>query len=108
MLVLLLLLIYCLLWHVLAFFCHFKNAKKFQPDAADSIRGQHCKPDCVCSIYSNRGPKWDDIAKGFAHLLALHQNRAIDYYLPRPVFLVENSYVVKDKEREMIWDKVAP
>src|SRR5829696_687002 len=116
---LLLLMLSCLLRRTLAFFCHFKNAKKFQPDAADSIkgkvgvlkyfsRGQHCKPDCVCSIFSNRGPKWDDIAKGFAHLLALHQNRAVDYYLPRPVFLVKNGYVVKDKEREMIWDKVAP
>jgi hypothetical protein len=57
---------------------------------------------------SDRVSKRDDIAKRLAHLLALHQNRAIDYYLPRPVFLVENGYVVKDKEREMIWDKVAP
>src|SRR5215210_8871468 len=117
---LLLLMLSCLLLrHTLAFFCHFKNAKKFQPDTADCIKGkvsvlkyfsrdQHCKPYCVCSIFSDCSPKWDDIAKRFAHLLALHQNRAIDYYLSRPVFLIENGYVVKDKEREMIWDKVAP
>src|SRR5215212_8252115 len=89
------------------------------PDTADSIKGkvsvlkyfsrdQHCKPYCVCSIFSDCSPKWDDIAKRFAHLLALHQNRAIDYYLPRPVFLLKNGHVVKDKEGEMIWNKVSP
>src|SRR5918996_2189981 len=105
-------LLLCMLGHVSPLFSHFKNAKKFQPYASNSIKGkvgvleyfsrdQYCKPDCVCSIFSDCCPKRDDIAKRLAHLFALHQNRAIDYYLPGPVFPVEDGYVVKDKEGEV-------